>query len=208
MAAQSESESARGRPTTAAPVAPVAPAGPVAPVLVARRPPLWRRLLAWALLLLFCLAAPLALLAGWGRWAVSDPDRYAATVRSAAADPGLQAALAGAVADRVDDPPPAGVTAAAPDRFAASAVQADPPAPTATAIPPERAIRRAAFARLADAEPGNGAGHSPRATAVSSLDPRRVDHTAACRRASRHPRRGDPGRPERRLRRLARPRSG
>ncbi|HYO29868.1 MAG TPA: hypothetical protein VER37_04735, partial [Thermomicrobiales bacterium] len=60
---------------------------PAAPVLLPRRVPLWRRLLAWLFLLLFCLAAPLALLAGWGRWAVSDADRYAATVRTAAADP-------------------------------------------------------------------------------------------------------------------------
>jgi len=130
-----QSESAHRRPTTGA---------PAGPVLVMRHPPLWRRLLAWLLLLLFCLTAPFALLAGWGRWALSDADRFVTTVRSAADDPRLQAALAEAVRDRLDDGVAAvGAPAAGADPFAVAAFQANPPDPTATAIPPERAVRRA-----------------------------------------------------------------
>ena len=62
-----------------------------------RRGPLWRRALSWGFLLLFCLAAPLALVTGWARLVVVDPTVYAATVRSVAAEPRVQAALTQAV---------------------------------------------------------------------------------------------------------------
>jgi hypothetical protein len=64
--------------------------------------PLWRTLLSWLCLLLFCLAAPLALAAGWARLTVIDPVTYTRTVRGAAADPRVQAGLAEAVATRTE----------------------------------------------------------------------------------------------------------
>jgi hypothetical protein len=68
-----------------------------------RRGPLWRRLLSWAFLLLFCLAAPLALVTGWARASVVDPAVYTATVRNVAAEPRVQAGLTQAVAARTEE---------------------------------------------------------------------------------------------------------
>jgi hypothetical protein len=57
----------------------------------------WRMALSWLFLLLFCLAAPLALVTGWARLTVRDADAYAQTVRAVADEPRVQAGLADAV---------------------------------------------------------------------------------------------------------------
>lgn len=59
--------------------------------------PWWRMALSWLFLLLFCLAAPLALVAGWARLTVRDVDAYAQTLRAVADEPRVQAGLADAV---------------------------------------------------------------------------------------------------------------
>jgi hypothetical protein len=65
-----------------------------------RRRPLGRTLLSWLFLLLFCLAAPLALITGWARLTVVDPVVYTATVRGVAAEPRVQDGLVQAVTAR------------------------------------------------------------------------------------------------------------
>ncbi|MCC6312638.1 MAG: hypothetical protein IT337_01395 [Thermomicrobiales bacterium] len=65
----------------------------------ARRSSPWRRLLTWVLMLLFCLAAPLALLAVWGRVTLLNTDAYVIAVRSLAADATVQDALARAATE-------------------------------------------------------------------------------------------------------------
>jgi hypothetical protein len=62
-----------------------------------RRAPWWRLTLSWLFLLLFCLAVPLALLTGWARLTVRDPENYAQTVRAVADEPRVQEGLADAV---------------------------------------------------------------------------------------------------------------
>jgi hypothetical protein len=49
--------------------------------------------LAWLLVLLACLVAPVAVLAGWARWNVLEADRYVGAVRQLAADPAVQDAV-------------------------------------------------------------------------------------------------------------------
>lgn len=66
-----------------------------------RRAPLWRTFLSWVFLLLFCLAAPVALVTGWARLVTSDAEAYTRTTGAIAGDPGVQAALADAVAQHV-----------------------------------------------------------------------------------------------------------
>src|SRR5688572_20008157 len=51
-----------------------------------RRSPIWRRILSWVFLILFCLAAPVALVTGWARLTVVDEDVYVRTVSRAAGD--------------------------------------------------------------------------------------------------------------------------
>ena len=55
-----------------------------------RRSPLWRRILTWVFLILFCLAAPVALVTGWARLTIVDEDVYVRTVSRAAGDPRVQ----------------------------------------------------------------------------------------------------------------------
>jgi hypothetical protein len=66
-----------------------------------RRAPLWRSLLSWVFLVLFFLAAPLALVSGWARMTALDSVVYAQTVRGVANDPRVQDALATAVTTRL-----------------------------------------------------------------------------------------------------------
>lgn len=68
--------------------------------MASRRVPLWRSFLSWLFLLLFCLAAPVALVTGWARLLASDPEAYAQTVSAAADDPRVQEAIAGAVTQK------------------------------------------------------------------------------------------------------------
>ena len=55
---------------------------------------MWRPILAWLLLVLFCLAAPLALAAGWARVTILPTESYAAVVGGLARDAGVQEAIA------------------------------------------------------------------------------------------------------------------
>jgi hypothetical protein len=54
----------------------------------------WRRILAWVFLILFCLAAPVALVAGWARLSVIDSGAYVRTVTRAAGDARMRDAVA------------------------------------------------------------------------------------------------------------------
>ena len=63
-----------------------------------RRVPLWRPVLSWLFLIIFCLAAPVDLVAGWARQTATDTESYTRTVSGLAADPRLQDAVAQAVA--------------------------------------------------------------------------------------------------------------
>jgi hypothetical protein len=67
-----------------------------------RRSPIWRRILSWVFLILFCLAAPVALVTGWARLTVVDEDVYVRTVSRAAGDPRVQLGVSRAVATRVE----------------------------------------------------------------------------------------------------------
>lgn len=60
-----------------------------------------RRILAWVMLLLFCLAAPLALAAGWARLTIGDSGAYARTVSAVASEPVVQEAVVQAVTAQV-----------------------------------------------------------------------------------------------------------
>ena len=70
--------------------------------MVERRTPLWRRLLSWVFLILFCLAAPTALVTGWARLTLIDEDRYAQTVARAADDPRVQMGVSRVVVTRAE----------------------------------------------------------------------------------------------------------
>lgn len=67
-----------------------------------RRSPIWRRILSWVFLILFCLAAPVALVTGWARLTVVDEDIYVRTVSRAAGDPLVQLGVSRTVATRVE----------------------------------------------------------------------------------------------------------
>src|SRR5215207_6674357 len=67
-----------------------------------RRSPIWRRILSWVFLIVFCLATPVALVAGWARLTVVDEDVYVQTVGTAADDPRVQLGVSRAVATRVE----------------------------------------------------------------------------------------------------------
>jgi hypothetical protein len=67
-----------------------------------RRAARWRSALAWALLLVLCAAAPVALLTGWARATVRQEEVYAGMARGLAADPDLQLALAQIVTERAE----------------------------------------------------------------------------------------------------------
>jgi hypothetical protein len=67
-----------------------------------RRSPIWRRILSWVFLIVFCLAAPVTLVTGWARLTVVDEDVYVQTVGTAAGDPRVQLGVSRAVATRVE----------------------------------------------------------------------------------------------------------
>lgn len=62
-----------------------------------RRAPLWRRLLSWLCLLVFCLAAPLTLASGWAWLVLSNTETYTLVAQDVADDPRVQAGLAALV---------------------------------------------------------------------------------------------------------------
>ncbi|MFT4041279.1 MAG: hypothetical protein QM692_24065 [Thermomicrobiales bacterium] len=66
-----------------------------------QRTPFWRRALSILLLLLCCLAAPVALVTGWARSVILDQNTYVRTVTPIANDAELQTLLADAVTDRI-----------------------------------------------------------------------------------------------------------
>ena len=66
-----------------------------------QRGSLWRIVLSWLFLLIFCLAAPAALVAGWARLAVIDGAVYTATLRDMAADGRVQNAVGRVISARV-----------------------------------------------------------------------------------------------------------
>jgi hypothetical protein len=67
-----------------------------------RRSPIVRRILSWVFLIIFCLAAPVALVTGWARLTVVAEDIYVQTVGTAADDPRVQLGVSRAVATRVE----------------------------------------------------------------------------------------------------------
>ena len=67
-----------------------------------RRAPIWRRILSWVFLIVFCLAAPAALVTGWARLTVVAEDVYVQMVGTAAGDPRVQLGVSRAVATRVE----------------------------------------------------------------------------------------------------------
>jgi hypothetical protein len=67
-----------------------------------RRSPIWRRILSWVFLIVFCLAVPVALVTGWARLIVVDEDVYVRTVATAADDPRVHLGVSRAVATRVE----------------------------------------------------------------------------------------------------------
>jgi hypothetical protein len=67
-----------------------------------RRSPIWRRVLSWVFLIVFCLAVPVALVTGWARFTVVAEDVYVQTVGTAADDPRVQLGVSRAVATRVE----------------------------------------------------------------------------------------------------------
>ncbi len=70
--------------------------------VVERRPSLWRQLLSWVFLILFCLAAPAALVAGWARQTLVDEDTYTRAVGRAADDPRVQMGVSRGVVSRTE----------------------------------------------------------------------------------------------------------
>src|SRR5215212_5151400 len=67
-----------------------------------RRSPVWRRILSWVCLIVFCLAVPVALVTGWARLTVAAEDVYVQTVGTAADDPQVHLSVSRAVATRVE----------------------------------------------------------------------------------------------------------
>lgn len=70
--------------------------------MVERRPPRWRPVLAWVFLLLFAVAAPVAVAAGWARTTLRNEAVYAQAARNVAGEPRVQAALATLVTGRIE----------------------------------------------------------------------------------------------------------
>jgi hypothetical protein len=67
-----------------------------------RRSRIWRRVLCWVFLIIFCLAVPVALVTGWARLTVVDEDVYVQSVGTAAGDPRVHLGVSRAVATRVE----------------------------------------------------------------------------------------------------------
>ena len=67
-----------------------------------RRSPIWRRILSWVFLIVFCLTAPVALVTGWARLTVANENVYVQTVGTAADDPRVQLGVSRAVTTRVE----------------------------------------------------------------------------------------------------------
>jgi hypothetical protein len=67
-----------------------------------RLSPIWRRILSWVFLILFCLAVPVALVTGWARLTVVNENVYVKTVGAAADDPEVQLGISHAVTTRVE----------------------------------------------------------------------------------------------------------
>jgi len=131
-----------------------------------RRPSWWRGALAWLLVILFSVAAPLAIVAGWARLTVFDTDRYVATVKPLAADPRIQDAVVAMVEEAVVGPAPtetpeSGATLPIdPGRVVAGLFGVS----SASAATPPPAIVRAT--RVATASPSPAPSPTPRPTAT------------------------------------------
>ncbi|MGH2616347.1 MAG: hypothetical protein ACRDJC_13975 [Thermomicrobiales bacterium] len=69
--------------------------------MIERRAPLWRTGLSWLFLLVFCLAAPTALITGWARLTVVSAEVYGSTMADIAADGRVQNAVGRVIAARV-----------------------------------------------------------------------------------------------------------
>jgi hypothetical protein len=67
-----------------------------------RLSPIWRRILSWVFLILFCLSVPVALVTGWARLTVVNENIYVKTVGAAADDPQVQLGISHAVTTRVE----------------------------------------------------------------------------------------------------------
>lgn len=125
-----------------------------------------RTLLAWLLLLLFCLTAPPALVAVWGRLTVGSADAYAAAVRPVAADDRVQTALLAAVNSL--GPAPTVAPPTAPGFVSPTVPTASPPAPVAPSPRPTapRGVGNATPTAAATARPGRPVGAPPTPAAL------------------------------------------
>lgn len=66
-----------------------------------RRAPVWRLILSWLFLVVFCLSLPIALLTGWARLVAIDADAFGGAMATLAADGRVQGAVGRVVAARV-----------------------------------------------------------------------------------------------------------
>src|SRR5215217_5219665 len=67
-----------------------------------RHSPIWRPILSWLFLVVFCLAVPVALVTGWARLTVVNENVYVKIVGTAADDPRVQLGVSRAVTTRVE----------------------------------------------------------------------------------------------------------
>src|SRR5215217_5741853 len=67
-----------------------------------RHSPIWRPILSWLFLVVFCLAVPVALVTGWARLTLVNENVYVKIVGTAADDPRVQLGVSRAVTTRVE----------------------------------------------------------------------------------------------------------
>lgn len=101
-----------------------------------RRVGWWQRPLSWVLLVLACLAAPVAVLAGWARWDLLDGDRYVRTIQPIATEPAVQDAVIAIAGAAFGAGPADGNAGGTETGQAIAAVPAASPATDAEATPP------------------------------------------------------------------------
>jgi hypothetical protein len=137
--------------------------------MTARRNPWWRSALSWLLLLVFCISAPLALLAGWARISILDENRYVATMQPLSSDPRIQQAMVNAAEQAL------GLTPTEPEArrdagVGAFVLQALGIESAAAATPPP-AVVRATRPPEATALPSPTATSAPSPTAAATSTP-------------------------------------
>ncbi|MFM9108106.1 MAG: hypothetical protein ACKOWF_15570 [Chloroflexota bacterium] len=116
----------------------------------ARRTPWWRTALSWLLLLIFCVTAPLAIIAGWARYNLVDESRFVETLAPLAKDTRVREVIVDAVERALGIEPAADIEARAAGQAGArhgGGFALDLPAllgiQVAAAATPEPAVKRA-----------------------------------------------------------------